>query len=126
MANLLELAQIDEWSRMNEDPGSPDSDINRARQLRARIKWLLIRKAYQFIQSTPNPDEQDEREQAAFAQQVLRSPLSHIDTAFNIALAQGNPALTVTQILNATDEQLENVLSSNTLRLIAMGFRPGR
>jgi hypothetical protein len=126
MATLLELAQIDEWSRTDPDVGSPDSTANLARQLRIRIRMLLIRKAYQFIQGTPDPEGQEEIEQLAFAQQVLRNPYNHVDTAFNIALAQTNPALTITQILNVTDAQLDDVLSGPTLRLISLGFRPGR
>jgi hypothetical protein len=125
MASLADLAQIDEWSRMN-DGGSPsDPRIEQARQLRQRLRIVLLKKALYHIRATPVP-EGEQREMVAFAQRVLRNPSSHLEEAWNIALVDSPPTATIDQILLASDQSLEDALDATTLRLLAVGLQPGR
>jgi hypothetical protein len=124
MASLLELATIQVNSLA--DPGEPpDPDIVAARDLRGRVRMLLVRKAYAFIEATPNPEGQPQLEQLAFAQQAFRNPDSHTPAMFNLVLANAPTASTPAQILGATDTQLDAVLSLARLALLAKGLRLG-
>ena len=124
MATLLEQAQIEEWSVM--DPGEPpDPNIVLARQLRGRIRALLYRKAFTFMQATQDPEGKEQRALLAFAQQTLRNPGLHLEASFHVALAQSPGAATVDEILNITDQQLNTIFSVNVLSSLAFGLQPG-
>lgn len=125
MASLLELAQIEEWS-VAVDVGSPaDPNIVLAKELRARIRTLLYRKAFNFMQSTQDPEGKEQRAVLAFSQQILRNPGLHLEAAFHVALAQAGAGATVAEILNATDAQLNAIFSLSVIASLAFGLQPG-
>lgn len=123
MATLLELATIEEESTLPStgspvDPGTPQA-------LRARIKTLLYRKAFAYMEATPSPQDSDEIAQLAFAQQVLRNPESQLGAVFRLLLAEADVNDTVEEILAATDTQLDTVMTQARLATLAKGLRVG-
>lgn len=126
MASLLELAQIVDNSTM--DPGEPpDPDIQNAHNLRKRIRMLLVKRAVTFLRNSPNPPQnQEQNEQIALAQQVLRAPGHYAEGILNIVLAMAPSAATPDAILATTDAQLETALLNSDLALLARGLTLGR
>lgn len=125
MANLLELANIMEDAI--KDPGSPpDPAIEGANNLRKRIRMLLVKRAVGFLRNTPNPSGQDQLEQVALAQQVLRNPTLYAEGILNIVIAMAPPTATRDQIITSTDTQLEAALLNSDLALLARGLSLGR
>ena len=133
MASLSELAKIEDDSLADDpgDPGDPPDPnivaVILARDLRARIRILLARKGYNFIEGggAGAPANQTEIERIAFAQQLLRNTRAYLDSAFLIVLVQAPPAHTPPQILAVTDTQLDLVLTPARLDRLAYGLRPG-
>ena len=133
MADLSELAKIENDSLAPDpgDPGEPPDPaivaIIAARDLRARIRILLARKGYNFIEGggAGAPANQTEIERIAMAQQLLRNTGQYLDSAFLIVLVAAPNAATPDDILGQTDQELNATLTPARLDRLAYGLRPG-
>jgi hypothetical protein len=128
MASGDELAKIARDSLRGNPDGTPGDPIDDAARLRERLKVILCRKAFDFIEQLPpieNQTNQAQLEQLAFAQQILRENSLHHRAAFMMILGELPDATTPAQILGATDAQLEAKLTPARLQALARGLRLG-
>lgn len=140
MATLRELYDIEAESKgaLNPDPLVMDAPNLRARlKIAARVhaRTLLNGGTLEMpgggnIPSTgkpvyPDPDNGDEKNNAiAFAQAVVSAPETAVDNLMGLALA-GAKQLSEQQILERTDQQLEDGIIP-LIPMLAKGRHPGR
>lgn len=120
MATLLELSQIEVGA--TSDPGDPA-----AKNLRAKVKYAILRKAGTIL-AAPLPADETARgpalEQLAWAQYAVTNADEMTNAVFRLTLARSPTAATTTQILAATDQAIEDGISP-VLAMLAKGRHPG-
>ena len=125
MATLLELNTIEVNS--TAEPGDPaNPDIVAARELRAKIRSAVIKRAGALLgRSLPTEDRGEALEALAWAQQTLQNPSAAASVVLRLALARAPGAATPSAILSAADQTIEDVITP-ILPLLAKGLHPGR
>ena len=132
MATLLELNTLEMNSIKDpggdptaEPPVPPDAEIVAARELRAKVRSAVLKRAG-LVLETELPADPDLRspalEQVAWAQSTMASPDPMTGTAFRLVLV-GAATATPTQILGASDAAIEAALTP-VLGLLVKGMFP--
>lgn len=109
MATLLELSTLEAQSTM--DPGDPeDAAIVAARGMRAKVRVAVLRRA-SVILSTALPTDasrSDALELLGWAQRAVENPEPATATVFRLALVKAPAGATISGILAATDQTIED------------------
>lgn len=125
MATLLELHTIEANSLVDQQGAT--GDVLAAIQLRQRVRTAVLKQSHTAL-NTPLPTDDAQRgdalERLAWAQDAAANPDGMALPVFRLMLA-ANASATTTQILNASDAQIEAVIVP-TLGLLAKGLHPGR